>query len=141
MKSTEQLKFQIKAIDLLDSSLSSPNEPFSGDEVFNFEVNLEHKISKDDPLLYVICSVRIIDSSKKHQYGMIRTSCLYEIPDLAKHFNEKEQQFCLSDMFITTLNSISISSSRGIMFSAFRGTVLHNVILPIIDPTDFNLSR
>ena len=38
------------------------------------------------------------------------------------------------DIFISTLNSISISTTRGMMFSAFRGTFLHNAILPLIDP-------
>ena len=39
---------------------------------------------------------------------------------------------------IVTINSISISTIRGIMFSTFKGTYLHNAFLPIIDPKSFN---
>lgn len=36
------------------------------------------------------------------------------------------------------LNSISISTTRGLMFSAFKETFLHNAFLPIIDPKQFS---
>jgi hypothetical protein len=35
------------------------------------------------------------------------------------------------------INSISMDTLRGIMFSKFMGTYLHNAILPIIDSEQF----
>jgi uncharacterized protein YbbC (DUF1343 family) len=35
------------------------------------------------------------------------------------------------------LNSISLSTTRGAMFSTFKGTFLHGAVLPIIDPKQF----
>jgi hypothetical protein len=35
------------------------------------------------------------------------------------------------------LNRISISTTRGAMFSTFKGTFLHAAILPIVDPKNF----
>jgi len=43
----------------------------------------------------------------------------------------------LPSEFITTINSLSLSTSRGILFMLFRGTFLHSAILPIIDSSDY----
>jgi hypothetical protein len=45
-----------------------------------------------------------------------------------------------SDIIIA-MNSISISTIRGIMFSTFKGTYLHNAFLPVIDPKSFNVDK
>lgn len=134
MKKAEQIGFQIKAIELLNLSLSSPLTSLSNTEVFQFEVSIEHKIRKENPLVFVICNVNIFDESKANLYGNIRTSCTYEVQGLSKSMKKGEQQFELPDELVSTLNSISISSLRGVMFSNFRGTFLQNAILPIIDP-------
>jgi hypothetical protein len=40
---------------------------------------------------------------------------------------------------IDLLNSVSVSTVRGMMFSAFKGTFLHNAVLPVIDPKTFKV--
>ena len=52
-------------------------------------------------------------------------------------FNKQHTLVDLPQEFITLLNSIALSTTRGVMFSQFRGTVLHNAILPIIAPAKF----
>jgi hypothetical protein len=39
----------------------------------------------------------------------------------------------INEAFAETLNSISISTTRGVMFSELKGTILHHAFLPIID--------
>lgn len=46
-------------------------------------------------------------------------------------------QVSFPDNILVTFNSISISTMRGLMFAQFKGTFLHNAILPIIDPGSF----
>jgi hypothetical protein len=39
--------------------------------------------------------------------------------------------------FAITLNSITISTARGILFERLRGSKLQEIILPIINPSNF----
>jgi len=39
------------------------------------------------------------------------------------------------------VNSIALSTTRGLLFAQFRGTPLHNTILPLIDPADFSVNE
>jgi hypothetical protein len=137
MEKTEQIGFQIKAIELLNSSLSAPNKPLPLNAIFQFDINLEHRIGLENRILIVVCNVNVFDESKESSLGNIRTSCIYEIQDLPSFFKEDKKQFDLPEPLITTLNSISISTTRGMMFSFFRGTFLHHAILPVIDPIGF----
>lgn len=137
MNRTEQIEFQIKAIELLDSSISAPDKPFSGNRLFQFDISVEHRISLEKRLIKVICSVTVHDESKETRFGNIRTSCTYEIQDLPKYYNKKEKRFDLPEQIITSLNTISISTTRGVMFSFFSGTFLHNAVLPVINPKEF----
>ncbi len=140
MEKTRLIKYQIKKIELLDTSLSMPQHPLNNDVVFQFEVNLEHRINKEKLLIFVICSVSIFGESKENSFGTIRTSCIFEVQELASFYEEEKNQFDFPEQFVTDLNSIAISSIRGIMFSTFRGTFLHNALLPIIDPSNFKMT-
>ena len=45
----------------------------------------------------------------------------------------EEKNFKLTEELKDVLNSISISTTRGVMFSTFKGTYLHNALLPVVD--------
>jgi hypothetical protein len=64
-------------------------------------------------------------------------SFIFEIPDLKEYVDPKNNIPKLPEEFLTTINSISISTVRGVMFSQFKGTFLHNAILPVVDPKSF----
>lgn len=55
-------------------------------------------------------------------------SCTFNIKNIAEINKLPKKAF-------DTLNDIAISTVRGLMFSSFRGTFLHNAILPIVDST------
>ncbi len=44
-------------------------------------------------------------------------------------------------VIIIAMNSISISTLRGIMFSTLKGAYLRNAILPVIDPKSFHVNK
>ncbi|GAB2683464.1 hypothetical protein GCM10027037_00360 [Mucilaginibacter koreensis] len=39
------------------------------------------------------------------------------------------------------VNTIAISTSRGLLFSRLRGTALHNAVLPLIDASNFSANE
>jgi hypothetical protein len=83
----------------------------------------------------VFVSVTINTQQPIEMIGKYVACCSFVIENFEEivvknQFNKLE----VPENVIDTLNSISISTIRGLMFGAFKGTFLHHAILPIIDP-------
>ncbi len=134
---TQEVKFQIKNIELLDFALKQPDLPLSEETKYKFNINIEQKFNESEHLVAVTTTINIIREADQQMQGVISANCIYQVENLNQYANEKTKTIQLPAQFNTTLISISLSTTRGIMFSQFRGTFLHNAILPIINPTDF----
>lgn len=133
----QQFTFQIKGIDLLDVKLNHPKEPLPVQTTFHFNIGVEQKISFENKLIIAIVSVEIMHEDHETRLASLKASCIFEIANFEDFINKESQQLSIPDTIVVTLNSISLSTVRGIMFSQFKGTFLHNAILPIIDPKSF----
>lgn len=132
MLEIDKVEFQIQGIELIQSSFKL-SEQRGANDVFRFNINLEHLFNGDKDVLIVKTEINILDDSSTEVVGNIKTQVAFNIKNLAKYFKDNKPN--LPEALVSTLNSISISTTRGMMFSAFRGTFLHNAILPLIDPT------
>lgn len=132
-----QLSFQIKGIELLDIKLNHPKEPLPDPMLFQYKIGVEHKISIENRLVIVITTIDIIHEDQETRLASLRASCIFEIANFEDFLNLETQQVSIPDLIVVTLNSVSLSTIRGIMFSQFKGTFLHNAILPVIDPKSF----
>jgi hypothetical protein len=128
------VSLQLKGIELLDFCFNHPKQQIPAQMGFNFEIKVEHKILADNNFIAVIVTIEINNGQRESKLGSIMVSCIFEIPELKEYFAPKNNILELPEEFLTTINSISISTVRGVMFSQFRGTFLHNAILPVIDP-------
>ena len=133
----QQLSFQMKGIELLDVKLNNPKQPLPAQTTFHFNISLEHKISHENKLVIVITTVNIIHEDNETRLGSLQASCIFEIANFDDFLIEGSQQVSIPDTILVTLNSVSISTVRGIMFSQFKGTFLHKAILPVVDPKAF----
>ncbi len=140
-KKDTNIGFQIDAIELLDSCLNAPKQLLTTNTVFQFEINLEHRLNVDNGIVIVICLVSIYNDTNEQLLGQLKSSCIFSVENLSTYINAKTKASKLPDYFATTLNSISISTTRGLMFSFFRGTFLHNAVLPIIDPQSISIDK
>ena len=131
------VSFQLKGIELLDFCFNHPKKQIPAQMVFNFDIKLEHKILADNNFIVVVVSIDINNDQRDIKLGSIMVSCIFEIPELKEYIDPKNNAPKLSEEFLTTINSISISTVRGVMFSQFSGTFLHNAILPVVDPKSF----
>jgi transcriptional regulator with XRE-family HTH domain len=137
-KSNNGIQPQIKALELIDFSLSFPQKEKRDAKVFNFNINIEHLINKEKKIIFVIVSVDIIHEDKVTHLGNFKGSCNFEIPDLDSFIlSGQPDKINLPSSIIDHLNSVSVSTIRGIMFSTFKGSYLHNAVLPVIDPKTF----
>lgn len=136
-QTTENLNFQIRGMEILDSCLNAPTSPLPSNPKFQFDLAIEHRVNLENKLVIVICKVGIRSESKEILYGELRGSCIFFVEKLEDFFIAENNQLNLPDQLVVTLNSVTISSIRGLMFSFFRGTFLHQAVLPIIDPSSF----
>ena len=130
----EEIKFQIKGIELLDLNVVYPKIPLNREVIFKFNINVEIKIDNDNSLIMAIVSVDILDNENVDKYGSVKVNCVYGVENLSSFINPETNKADLPNQFVTSINSISISTVRGVMYNQFRGTFLHGALLPIIDP-------
>ena len=134
IKSPAEVKVKIKAIELIDFTLKHPSKEKLIPSQYHFNLNITHKINNEQKSVFVITNIDIFHEDRKTQLGNIRSSCIFEIPNFNEFIPEKDNKPDFPEDMIHMLNSISLSTTRGVMFSKFRGTFLHNAILPIINP-------
>lgn len=133
----ENISFQIRGMEILDSCLNAPTSPLPPNPKFQFDLAIEHRINLENNLVIVICKVGIRNESEEILFGELRGSCIFFVEKLKDYFDPQTNKLSLPDDFVVKLNSVTISSMRGLMFSFFRGTFLHQAVLPIIDPRSF----
>lgn len=138
MEKNKEVSFQLRGIELLNVQLNHPEKPLSEQIPFHFDVNVEHRINTDNKLVIVICTVKILNKKEGLTLGSLKASCVFEIANMNDFVDEKnENKVTFPQNTLITFNSITISTIRGIMFSQFKGTFLHNAQLPVINPQSF----
>lgn len=135
------VNFQLKGIELLEFSLKNPQIPLNLERTYNFNINIEQRINNEEKLVIVITSVDLIHEEDQQCHASIKTSCIFVVENLENFTLPDSNVVNLPDQFVVTLNSISLSTTRGIMFSSFKGTFMHNVYLPIVNPSDFSREK
>ena len=132
------IDLQLKSIELLKGAISLPSVPEVSLNNFNFNISLESKADATNKFLFVIVSVEIRSEDQNHILGSLAVSCIYSLVNSDGVVKlEADGSLDMQHPVIEMLNSMSISTARGVMFSTFKGTFLHNAFLPIVDPRSF----
>lgn len=140
MEQNKEISFQLKGMELLDVKLNHPQKPLPTQTTFHFDINLEHRINNENKLVIVVCTINVIHENKTTLLGSIKASCIFEVMNMSDFVTNKNQiQF--PEVILTTFNSVTISTVRGMMFSQFKGTFLHNAHLPVINPKSFTVNK
>ena len=140
-KKNIDFEFRITTIDLIEKYFQrSPNQGSELPEVqFNLVMNVS--IDKESRKITIILSVRMNLINNDSIVANISVGCTFEIINFEEIIIQKEGTLTIPDAILETLNILTIGTTRGIMFSEFRGTWLHNTILPVIDPKSFIVDK
>ena len=134
------VQMQLRTIEILNSSLNLPVNPKIALTNFNFNISLECRADAGNKIVFVIVHVQIKNEDQSEILGSISVSCIFEVVNFQEVITvEEDGKLNIPPKLIETLNIISISTTRGVMFCTFKGTLLHSAVLPIIDPKQFNL--
>ena len=132
---SESVTLSLKTIELLKGSINTPAAAPNELINFNFNVSIESKADEIQKLIFVIVTIEIKNEAQSEVFGSVVASCVYLIDNFSEVVTKDvEGNIVIPKLLVDTINSISISTTRGIMFSTFKGTFLHNAILPIINP-------
>lgn len=127
---------QLKAIELLQSSLNTPNSSVVNTLNYTFNISIESRGDALNKLVFIIVSVDIMNSDQSFLLGAISVSCVFEIANFKEVIKmDPEGQVIIPEGLMHILNSLAISTTRGVLFATFKGTFLHAAVLPMIDPT------
>lgn len=136
-KKQENIEFQLVNIEILESEIKAPKEPLPNNVIFSFDIELEQRFNVEQELIYLICDITTFPHNQIDQkLGKLRSNCIFKVNDLSKYVT-KNQTIILPENIIFTLNSVSISTTRGLMYSLFKGTFLHGAILPLIETSHY----
>ena len=133
--------FQLKGIELLDACLNQPKQSNADLKVFHFDIKIEHKLNTENKLFIALIDFGLFNEQIDLKPGSLTANCIFEVENMNDFMDTKTKKINLPDEFVFTLNSITISTARGIMFNQFKGTFLHNAILPIINPESFLIQK
>jgi hypothetical protein len=101
---------------------------------FTFEVDAQVQLDDENKLLFVIVDVKVYDMEKSEVYGEITTSSIFDVFNFNEVIgdNKKGKGGGMQNLF-EPAKSVAIGTTRGIMWSTFKGTALHDAILPIFE--------
>lgn len=129
-----EISFAIRGIEIVQSVLNQPPQQGIKTEEFIFNLNVEQKIDETNKIILVFVSTNISTKEVEHPLASLTTLCVFHVANFNEVSKKDGDKLVLPDHFINLLSSIAISTSRGVMFTFFRGTYLHKAILPVIDP-------
>lgn len=132
------INFKIATIEIISQSVSSaPEEGIRTNEI-DYTIQINIKYDANIGMVHILPEISLTSKIDKSELAKFAIQCSYEVINYneAIPINESNQP-AIPVPFLHTLISISLSTSRGIIYSSCRGTFLQNAILPIIDPKSF----
>jgi hypothetical protein len=135
---TPTFKYSLQGIELREVQIHAApaqDEVASG---LNFTVNLENLVNEEGGQIVVVVIVNVATQRANYTLGKLVTAVVFSIADLkALIHKDGGTGVGVPVDLLATLNGIAISTARGVMFGAFRGTLLHAALLPLMDVKAF----
>jgi hypothetical protein len=133
-QNTPAAQIQFKALEILHASVNVPQEPNVNIGNFHFNINLDTKADGAQKLLVVIVQVEVRSEDQQHVLGALVASNIFEVTNFEQVITADFSGNLNVPQGLTELLAVqAIATMRGIMFSTFKGTFLHNAVLPLID--------
>ena len=128
-------KLQFRAIELINSSISALLIKDANNKAFTFDIVTEMKLSEENKFIIVIIDIKIFDEAKDILFGTLATSNIFYVENYEEIITKNgANESVVPNSLMGTLNSISLSTTRGVMWCTFKGTMLHNALLPMLGP-------
>ena len=141
MKNQEDINIRIKEINQCSFNLNQKSLPKDEIEIgknlsiglgFNFNVDFENN------LFHFFTLISYKNHKSEESVLELETEIIFELNDL-KHVVKKQKtpgDLNINDDFMITLAGVAIGTSRGVLASNTKGTLLSKFPLPILNPKE-----
>lgn len=127
------MSFQLRAIELHERSLAKPASGFTVTN-FHFNIHIESNVDDTQKIVLVLTKVKIFADDQTTELGSLTSACIFSLGNFDEAVKRQpSDSFELPEELSEILNGVALSTTRGILFSEFKGTLLHHAFLPIID--------
>jgi len=128
-KETKSLKIKLKDIQSLGMSFEGADIETDSQAEYNFDISISHEYNFEDEIVLAIMDIKVFESSSGSKICTSKLKFAFHIKNLIRHTPNKT----LDQKVVDLINTVSISTARGIIFLQSQGSPLKNIILPIVD--------
>jgi hypothetical protein len=135
----ERIEFKFLTFHIISKYMAEMPANRAISSPFTFEVKVEDKVQAERKCVLVFVHVKIFDSSEKSNLvGSLSTISFFEIIDFEKFIVLNETgKYTIPPRLDLTIRPVCISTTRGVIYSEFRGTYLQPALMPIMFMSDF----
>jgi hypothetical protein len=126
---------QLDSLRVAECHISLPKVP-ENILTFDYVIVVENTIEEDLGLVYVNVDVHVRDQDET-PLGQYKVNCAFSIKNLKALELKRDSGKARLAKLAAIWNSIAISTVRGMMHADFKGTFLHNAVLPIVNPAQY----
>lgn len=129
----QEKPYKVHGIELISFSI----QPQAGRDLtktaVEFNIKQDQKTNHSKQVVIIFTSISIIESGKNNVLASLETSCGFTLRDFDDLIRKGDKGgYLIPHELNTALNRISLSTSRGILFSELRGYYLQSLILPLL---------
>lgn len=130
MAEKKEIQFAIEAFEIGNFSSTIPKESVRKDRL-DYRIQHQFGVDEEKKLFKVIFRVKVSASPQSSiELAHIETNTVYKLKGI-----KEESMHILPDHLVITLLSIAYSNTRGALTAKTQGTVVGEVPLPLINPT------
>lgn len=124
----------LRSIEILALSFHLPERLDTNMKSFDYVVKIEDKADFNKNLLFVVVKINVKAENSEESLAHLAVSVVFMLDDF-KTFVHKttSDELEIPSALQKRLHTLAIDTSRGVMFGAFRGTFLHQALLPVLD--------
>jgi DNA helicase TIP49 (TBP-interacting protein) len=127
----EPIEYALQSIEVVSKSMTE--RPAQAGPLFFFEVNITTRVKAEDKVVIPLVNIKIKEGNTNQLLAEIVVGVIFVVIEFDKYIVlNSEGLYVIPQILEQTINPISISTARGVMFCEFRGSYLHNAILPVI---------
>src|SRR5215211_9112212 len=127
------LNMRLHGIEIIEKALL--RGAVQENETFTFAISAQSFNDPSKEIIVIFTRVIISKETVGERIGTITVAVGFYIENFNTHFKQAENdQIRIPDEVEIMLRSMALSTTRGVMFSEFKGTQLHKAFLPIIIP-------
>lgn len=128
----QEYSFILKKIQLIEKSLVAISKKENENE-YDFDMSLKITMDPGKRASIHLLSVNVKTKNSNKKLASVSILCFFDISNFDNLVEDHPNGKTLPQGLLNLLNTAVIGTMRGVMYSEFRGTVLDNVFLPVLD--------